>query len=154
MREIVIYRTNPERIISLAVRDSIFNQEPHWRRLEEYMRRNRLVKTGSEIVIFHYDPKEVIDPEWVNYEMAIPVFGEPQEPDPEILLKELPSILVASIIHRGHFDDIEKSYNKLLAWIKKKGYKTSGPAIEIRLRGRSAIDDERGLITEIQFPIS
>ncbi|MGB9561720.1 MAG: GyrI-like domain-containing protein, partial [bacterium] len=90
---------------------------------------------------------------WMDYEIFYPTSGEIKIREEEINEKEIPTMLVASIIHRGSFDDIEKSYNKLLKWIKKKGYKTSGPAIEIKIRYKLEILDEKGYLTEIQFPV-
>lgn len=153
MREIVIFRREPEKGFSIKVVDSIFNQDFHRERLEKFFTANKLVKKGFETVIYHYDPKEITDPERMEYEIFCAAEGKITVPDEEIIKNEIPPMLVASIIHRGSYDDIEKSYNKLLKWIKQKGYETHGPAIEIKIRYKHQISDEKGYLTEIQFPI-
>lgn len=153
MREILVYRRETEKGVSIRVKDSIFNQDVHRVRLRKFILENNLVKVGFETIIYHYDPKEIIDPEQMEYEIFCATVGEIKKPDKEITQSEIPQATVASIIHRGTYDDIDKSYNKLLKWIKDKGFQTHGPAIEIKIRYKEDIRDEKGYITEIQFPV-
>lgn len=64
---------------------------------------------------------------------------------------DLPSIKVASLIHRGPMDNIVAVYEALVGWIEDSGYQLSGRSRELYHEW----DDERPepCVTELQMPI-
>lgn len=64
--------------------------------------------------------------------------------------RDLPEAHVASVIHKGSYDDLQASYVVLGQWVESNQYQIIGPARELYL---SPPDSPEGAITEIQFPI-
>lgn len=67
-----------------------------------------------------------------------------------MILRELPAIQAASIIHRGSYDTLTNSYSAIGHWIEQNGYSITGAARELYL---SSPESEEGAITEILFPV-
>lgn len=60
--------------------------------------------------------------------------------------------VVASIIHRGSYDNIGQSYAADAAWIQARGHSIIGPTREIYLNSPTDVD-EADLLSELLFPV-
>lgn len=56
-----------------------------------------------------------------------------------------------SIYHRGPYDETEKSYNKLLEYIREKGYKIIGDSYELDLIDNFSVSSEKEYLTELSI---
>jgi effector-binding domain-containing protein len=86
-----------------------------------------------------------------NIEMCIPVAavieaGEGTE------IVEIDAQVSASIMHRGSYQDMGRSYNTVAAWIHERGHRILGPHTEVYLNSPADVDED-DLLTEIRFPI-
>lgn len=68
----------------------------------------------------------------------------------------LDPIFCLSLIHEGPYEEINRSYEKIMAAIKEKNLKISGPIREIYLKGPGMIfkGNPKKYLTEIQIPIN
>jgi effector-binding domain-containing protein len=67
---------------------------------------------------------------------------------------ELPGALVASVVHKGAFNQFSRAYEAVLGWIEANGYKVTGPNREVYLYCTQPVrQDDESYITEIQFPV-
>ena len=79
----------------------------------------------------------------------------PMEPAGRVKVYQLPSCMVASIIHAGPFQTLNSSYRSLAAWMGANEYVPAGPARELYLRiGREVRQDDDSYVTEIQIPVA
>jgi DNA-binding transcriptional MerR regulator len=65
---------------------------------------------------------------------------------------ELPSIEVASVLHRGTMGTIEPVYEALVGWIENSGYRLAGHSRELYLEWHD--DSSAENVTELQMPIN
>jgi effector-binding domain-containing protein len=86
-----------------------------------------------------------------NIEMCIPVATVVQGRD-GIEIVEIDAHVSASIIHRGSYEDMGKSYNTVAAWIHERGHRIIGPHREVYLNSPADVDED-DLLTEVLFPI-
>lgn len=70
-------------------------------------------------------------------------------------MHELPGGKAVSLIHKGPYETISRSYEKVMAYIKEKGYTPKLPIREIYLKGPGMIfkGNPQNYLTEIQFLI-
>lgn len=104
--------------------------------------------TGAPFTIYH----QVTDADTSGeIETCVPVERH-VEISERLQVVEIPSGTVASLVHRGGYDDLSESYNAVAAWIHERGHRIVGPHREVYLN--SPIDTaEEDLLTEILFPI-
>jgi DNA-binding transcriptional MerR regulator/DNA gyrase inhibitor GyrI len=70
-----------------------------------------------------------------------------------ISVRELPGGRCVSLLHKGSYEEISRSYEKILAYIRKKGYEIAMPTREVYLKGPGMIfrGNPRNYLTEIQM---
>lgn len=70
-------------------------------------------------------------------------------------VRELPGGKCVSLIHKGPWDKLSDSYNRIMSYIKEKGYNTIIPSREIYLKGPGMIfkGNPKNYLTEIQLLI-
>lgn len=103
---------------------------------------------GSPFTLYHRVPDADTTG---NIEMCIPV-GEIVEAGGGTEMVEIDAQVSASIVHRGSYEDMGKSYNTVAAWIHERGHRIVGPHREVYLNSPADVDED-DLLTEIQFPI-
>lgn len=103
------------------------------------------------MVGLYYDDPAVVPAESLRCELGIQV-GEGFEPDSGYMVKEIPAHKVVYAVMKGPYDKIALEYPNIMKWIEEKGYKLTGPVIEIYLEGGPDVPPEQ-LVTEVQFPI-
>jgi DNA-binding transcriptional MerR regulator len=77
---------------------------------------------------------------------------QPMDGDDRVHVVSLPSIEVASTIHKGSMDTIETTYEALVSWIEQNGFELTGRSRELYHEWDS--HDPSGCVTELQMPIA
>ena len=72
-----------------------------------------------------------------------------------ISVRELPGGRCVALVHRGPYEELGRSYSKILEYVKEKGYKTVLPTREVYLKGPGMIfrGNPKKYLTEIQILI-
>lgn len=70
-----------------------------------------------------------------------------------ISIRELPGGRCVSLLHKGPYDELSRSYEKVMAYIKAKGYEIVSPTREVYLKGPGMIfrENPKNYLTEIQM---
>jgi effector-binding domain-containing protein len=70
-------------------------------------------------------------------------------------VRELPGCHCVALIHKGSYDTLSRSYEKIWEYLKEKGYKPLLPSREVYLRGPGMIfkGKPENYLTEIQVPV-
>jgi len=91
--------------------------------------------------------------EVANYEVCFPV--KSGESTGQIEVRDLPSGRCVSLLHKGPYDQIGRSYAKAMAYAKEKGHTLKLPCREVYLKGPGMIfrGNPTNYLTEIQLMI-
>jgi DNA-binding transcriptional MerR regulator len=91
--------------------------------------------------------------EIANYETCMPVKGGQSRDGIEV--RELPAGRCVSLLHQGPYEQLSRSYEKALAYVKEKGYMLVSPCREVYLKGPGMIfkGNPKNYLTEIQLMI-
>jgi DNA-binding transcriptional MerR regulator len=106
---------------------------------------------SGKCFLLHYDTE--YREEDADFEACMPV-REAKAVD-GISVRELPGGRCVALIHQGPYEDLGRSYAKLLAYIKEKGYEVVSPTREVYLKGPGMIfrGNPKNYLTEIQMLI-
>lgn len=90
-----------------------------------------------------------------DYEIMFPLTADPGERIPGADVKEIPEQVVASFVHRGPYQWIPCTYEKVLDWLGENRYEVAGDPREVFFvapepHSGGTQDD---MLTEIQVPI-
>ena len=101
------------------------------------------------LLVYDHEYKEIAD-----YETAMPI--KAGKPAAGIDVRELPAGRCVSLLHKGPYDQLGRSYEKILAYVKEKGYEIQSPCREVYLKGPGMIfkGNPKNYLTEIQMLIS
>ena len=89
----------------------------------------------------------------LDVEVAEPV-TRTFEGNDDVKVYQLPLVeKMASIIHRGPFSTISKSFEALFDWMKSNQYVADGPVREIYHKGDWVTSDPEEYVTELQIPV-
>ena len=103
---------------------------------------------GPPFVVCPYPDNEGV----VELETGWPVDG--QFPGAgRVEFTTLPACTVLSYWHRGHYQELGRSYRALEAFLDREGLTTNGPPREIYETSPEEVPDPADWLTEIQFPI-
>jgi effector-binding domain-containing protein len=91
--------------------------------------------------------------EVANYEVCFPV--KSGQSSGTIEVRDLPGGRCVSLLHKGPYDQISRSYAKAMAYAKEKGYQLALPCREVYLKGPGMIfrGNPKNYLTEIQLLI-
>jgi len=72
-----------------------------------------------------------------------------------ISLREIPGGRCVALLHKGPYDELGRSYEKILRYIKDRGYKIQPPSREVYLKGPGMIfrGNPKKYLTEIQMMV-
>jgi len=109
---------------------------------------------GAPFTLFHQAPDG--DTEG-DIEMCVPVsegvqLDEGLDPSGELTAVAVSAGPVASIVHRGSYEDMGKSYATVAMWVQEHGHVVTGSTREIYLNSPAEVAEE-DLLTELLFPI-
>lgn len=116
-----------------------------------------LEATGPSGARYYDDPRNVSEE---AYEWE--AFVEVQEPDTapdagasgedEVQLTSLPATQIATTVHRGPYETVSESYDRVQTWAEARGWELSGPAEELYLGEPGGPPD--GQLTEVRMPVT
>jgi DNA-binding transcriptional MerR regulator/effector-binding domain-containing protein len=88
-----------------------------------------------------------------DFEACMPV--RKGESTGEVQVRELPGGRCVSVLHKGPYDECGRSYERLLTFIKEKGYETTTPCREVYIKGPGMIfkGNPKNYLTEIQMMV-
>ncbi|MDA7980374.1 MAG: MerR family transcriptional regulator [Pirellulales bacterium] len=88
-----------------------------------------------------------------DFETCLPI--RKGESKGEIAVRELPSQDCIALLHKGPYDTLNRSYNKVMTYIKDRGYEILSPCREVYLKGPGMIfkGNPKKYLTEIQIPV-
>lgn len=101
--------------------------------------------------IFHDDPEKT-SPENCKSEICIPIVGD-AEAEGDVKIKELPSMEVATIKHKGSAKEYQETYKQLNEWITQNGYEWAGSSMEIYTKKPKKKGDEIILYATVLAPV-
>ncbi len=104
--------------------------------------------SGAPLIVYH----DVIDEETDgDIEICVPV-GASFTGDAAVYSRELEGGTVATVTHRGPYEEIAPAYHTLAGWISEHGHESAGPPREIYLNDPQTVPPEE-LLTRVEFPI-
>lgn len=150
MCKIVIYEDAERQVVAKRFRTPLAEKGKNWPEFAQEVRSQNIlsVSWGIEEHFYHGE----FNPDDVEYELMLPVAGEIQPAAP-LKARILPAAKVASIIHRGPFDELDKAYDRLFKWIEEQGLKIAGNVRVVHLRCPHNTPEPAGYVTEIQVPV-
>jgi DNA-binding transcriptional MerR regulator/effector-binding domain-containing protein len=100
------------------------------------------------LLIYDMDYQEV-----ANYEACMPVRGGQSRDGIEV--RDLPAGRCVALLHKGPYEQLSRSYEKALAYVKAKGYELTAPCRELYLKGPGMFfkGNPKNYLTEIQLMI-
>ncbi len=98
------------------------------------------------LLVYDHDYQEI-----ANYEACMPVRGGQAQDGIEV--RELPAGRCVSLLHKGPYEQLSRSYEKALSYVKQKGYTLTAPCREVYLKGPGMIfkGNPKNYLTEIQL---
>jgi DNA-binding transcriptional MerR regulator len=99
-------------------------------------------------LMLHYDPEYREDD--ADFEPCMPL--RQKKAVDGISVRELPGGRCVSLVHKGPYDQLGRSYAKVFQYINDKGYKPAIPSREVYLKGPGMIfkGNPKNYLTEIQ----
>ncbi len=90
-----------------------------------------------------------------DIQSCFPLRTRPQKMPNGLLVQELPGGKFISVIHRGPYAELGKSYERLFAYLHEKGLRAQLPSREVYLKGPGMIfrGNPKNYLTEIQIPV-
>lgn len=149
-----IKRVEPRRAIGWRARLSLWDIDTAFSRLYDRALESKLMFVQPAVGIRH-GALSVPEPFDSDYEVLFPLMEAPAVPVPWAEIRELPGGLVASFFHRGPYDWIPCTYEKVLDWFRENRYEVAGDPVEVFF---VAPDPHSGgtqddMLTEIQVPV-
>ena len=94
---------------------------------------------------------DVIDADTAGtIELCMPVASEVAFPG-DVVCRELPAVTVASVTHKGPYDEVAPAYHVITSWMHEHGHTPSGPPRELYLNDPTQVEPGEQL-TEVQWP--
>jgi effector-binding domain-containing protein len=125
--------------------------DKYFEQLYTWAKKNKVRPGFKPLGIFHNNPEET-PPEECRSEVAIPIVGD-AESDEEIKVKELPSMEVAIIKHKGSSEEYKNTYKTLENWITENGYDWAGPCMEVYTKKPKVKGNQTIMYATIQAPV-
>jgi AraC family transcriptional regulator len=109
-----------------------------------------LTPNGPFLGIYYNNPREVKEEE-LKWEIGFPVTDDADVKAP-LNKKEFKSLKAVVCLHIGPYENLDKSYDKILKYIEVNGYKVVWPVYDKYLNNPQMVKPEE-LKTEITVPI-
>ncbi len=125
---------------------------------EDYIKRlygwakEQKVMPGFYPMAVYYDNQEKTPPEESRSDIGITFKGRAKEQS-GIKTRKMPAMKVATTSHKGPGSEFKNTYTKLTEWIDRKGYKISGPPIEIYSKKPEVVSGVTVLYAKVMMPV-
>ena len=156
MDKVKVEKTKPMKIAYIE-HIGAYSEVPY----DEYMNRlfswakQNKVRPGFKTMSLCYDNPHETAPAECRSEIAIPIKGT-ATPSEDIKVKDLPSMEVAVIKHKGPSEKYDESYEKLSQWMEENGYEWAMepvPVIEEYTKKPKVVGGETIIYANIKVPI-
>lgn len=89
-----------------------------------------------------------------DFEPCMPIRKGSEKSD--ISVRELAGCRCVTLLHKGPYDELHRSYERLIKHVKDQGYATKAPCREVYVKGPGMIfkGNPRNYLTEIQMPLA
>lgn len=154
MAEPVIKRTEPTTVAYLPMTGPYSQIPEAMGRLYRWVMEGPLEPAGMPIGVYLTDPAEVPEAQ-AAWEVWAPIAGEEAEVRPDesgVGVKPVPVMTVASIMHRGPYEDVGRTYDRLMTWIGEQGYEVAGPPMEVYYSDPDEVAPE-DYLTEVRLGV-
>lgn len=163
MNDITIKKVEPILVASIrkTVAKTSFDESlgAMWPQVNRCIDEKGIKRTIPCMMLYHSgwwdlpDLKIPFDEQVLETEVAEPITKAFQGTD-EVRVSQLPRVeKMASIVHKGPFSSIPKTFDMLFDWMKSNHYVSDGPIREIYHKGDWVTGNPDEYITEIQIPI-
>ncbi|WDV45246.1 MerR family transcriptional regulator [Clostridiaceae bacterium M8S5] len=133
-----------------AIVKNYSNEIALWEKLGSYCINNELQPLAPPFAIYHDGEHKTED---VDIEVAMPISVLKDNED-SIIFREVSSIpLVASVKHKGSYENIDAAFFYLAKWIEDNRYEINGNVRHVSVKGGWNESDPANFVTEIQMPI-
>ena len=107
----------------------------------------------GKAMMLHHDGEYKEDD--ADFEAAMPVRRPKSVPD-GIDVRQLPGGRCVALLHKGPYDQLGRSYAKVLQYVKDRGYQVEMPTREVYVKGPGMIfkGNPKNYLTEIQFLVT
>ena len=112
-----------------------------------YIRQQGQSPSGMPLTIYHS-----MNGNSVELECALPV-ASPLAGTDRIRACELPAGTIATVTHRGPYDELPATWAALTGWMKSQGLEAAGAPWEVYVTDPGAEPDRSKWRTEICFPV-
>lgn len=121
--------------------------------IEAFLKVRKVSCKGDRMALFYDEPTK-INHDNAHFGAAVELAGETNG-DGEVIVVIQTMMKVACEMHRGAYDTIGESYQKLVSWIHERGFKIVGPLREYYIKGPGldGSGDSNSFQTEIQIPV-
>jgi len=156
MEKIKVEKTKPMKIAYIE-HVGAYGETPYdeyYSRLYEWAKENK-VRPGFSAISICYDDPDKTPPVQCRSEICIPIKGT-ASPDKEIKIKELPSMEVEVIKHKGPSSEYTNTYSRLSQWIEENGYEWALepiPAMEVYTKKPRVVGGETIIYATVKVPI-
>ena len=120
-------------------------------RLYGWAKGQKVMPGFHPMAIYYDDPKQVM-PDTCRSEIGITFKGNAVEVD-GIKTRHISAQKVAALSFKGPGSEYPKAYGELERWIGERGYRVSGPCIEIYSKKPELIDGVMMLYSKIMMPV-
>jgi len=101
----------------------------------------------------YLDDPEKTPPEQCRSDIAITFKGRAKV-HAGVKTRKIPAMKVATISHKGPGSEFKNTYAKLAEWMGKKGYKVSGPPIEVYSKKPEVVGGVTVLYAKVMMPVT
>jgi effector-binding domain-containing protein len=126
--------------------------EDYIKRLYGWAKGQKVMPGFYPMAIYHDDLSKT-PPEMLRSDIGITFKGRAKE-EANVKIRKMPAMKVATISHKGPGTEFKNTYAKLTEWIDKKGYRMSGPPIEIYSKKPEVVNGVTILTAKIMMPIA
>ncbi len=111
-------------------------------------KRSHVAVTGPPMLICHDGEYKKI----ADIECAVPISGKVVMNREDINVRTLEECEVISTIHKGRYQDVGPSYDKIVTYARKNNLELQIPARELYLNDPNEVKEE-DILTEVQWPV-
>jgi effector-binding domain-containing protein len=155
MEDIQIVELEPLKVVGMRARGAYQDTGKLIPKLFEHVMSSEMEVTGPPVFLCHELTMDAVEEAMKNnnadLEVAIPVAGNIVETD-EIKHYELPRVKMVKTIHKGPYEKVGESYDRLFKWMAENGKEIKGPYREYYLNDPGEVPPEE-ILTEIYAQI-
>jgi AraC family transcriptional regulator len=126
--------------------------QEYMERLYGWAKEQKVMPGFHPMAIYQNSPNDT-PPEKLRSDIAITFKGKAKASS-GVKTRDLPAMKVAAVSHKGPGTEFKNTYAKLMSWVEQKGYKLSGPPIEVYGKKPEVIGGVTIIYAKVMFPIS